>query len=344
MTNASATQSPALNANISVMFVWVAVLIFAAANSIVLVLFNLGAEFPVDGRNAISFCNVLFVGNVIACASQYVLYRKQWTGENLRKLTRGDWISLLFLAILTGAISPSVIFYALENTSVTNVVLVGRIEPFILLALSAFLLGERADKWTTIGAAIALAGVGVAFFLESMSAGLSIGKGELLAALGAALAAIGIIVAKIRLKSVPLGIFAVVRTGFGSIFFFAVATYLFGIEHFQDAFQPILWQWMLVYGALIVVGGQYFWFTGIKNVRISDVSLASSFTPIAAVGFAFLLLGERPSTPILIGGAIIVLGIAVGQFGHTLVEKVAARRLTASEALQAEGRVSFKGV
>jgi len=326
------------------MFVWIAVLIFAAANSIVLVLFNLGLDYPVDGRNAISFCNVLFVGNAIACATQYLFYRKQWTSENLQKLTRGDWFSLLFLAVLTGALSPSVIFFALENTTVTNVVLIGRIEPFILLALSAIILKERADKWATIGATIALAGVGLAFFLESRTAGLSIGKGELFAALGAVLAAVGIIVAKIRLKSIPLGIFAVVRTGFGSIFFFVVATYLFGIEHFQDAFQPILWQWMLVYGALIVVGGQYFWFTGIKNVRISDVSLASSFTPIAAVGFAFLLLGERPSAPILIGGAVIVLGIAVGQFGQFIADKMAARRLSTSEVLQAEGRVSFKGI
>jgi drug/metabolite transporter (DMT)-like permease len=344
MANASITQGNSLSSGISVIFVWIAVLIFAAANSIVLVLFNLGLEFPVEGRNAISFCNVLFIGNLIACVSQYGLYRKQWTSENLQKLTQGDWLSLLFLAVLTGALSPSVIFYALENTTVTNVVLVGRIEPFILLALSAFLLKERPDKWPTIGAAIALAGVGVAFFLESLTSGLSFGKGELLAAFGAVLAAVGIIVAKIRLKSIPLGIFAVVRTGFGSIFFFVVAIYLFGFDHFQDAFQPILWQWMFVYGALIVVGGQYFWFTGIKNVRISDVSLASSFTPIAAVGFAFLLLGERPSAPILIGGAVIVLGIVVGQFGHIISEKVAARKLTASEVLQAEGRVSFKGI
>ncbi len=344
MANASVAQGSSLSSGISILFVWLAVLVFAAANSIVLLLFNLGQEFPVDGRNAITFCNVLFIGNAVACATQYTVYRRQWTSENLQKLTRGDWFSLLFLAILTGALSPSVIFYALENTTVTNVVLIGRIEPFILLGLSAIVLKERADKWATVGATIALLGVGVAFFLESMSAGLSIGKGELLAALGAGLAAVGIIVAKVRLKSIPLGIFAVVRTGFGSMFFFVVAVYLFGIRHFEDAFQPILWQWMLVYGGLIVVGGQYFWFTGIKNVRISEVSLASSFTPIAAVGFAFLLLGERPSIPILIGGAVIVLGIAVGQFGHIVTDKVAARRLSASEAMQAEGRVSFKGI
>ena len=344
MSNATATEPDVSSSGVGIAFVWIAILIFAAANSIVLLLFQLGAANPVEGRNPISFCNVLFIGNLCACATLIAIYRRHWTKDNLNALSRSDWFSLLCLAALTGAISPSVIFFALENTTVTNVVLVGRIEPFVLLALSSFFLKDKAGKWVVVGATISLLGVVVAFVLEGLNSGLSIGKGELFAAFGAVLAAVGIIVSKIRLKSVPLGIFAVVRTGIGAVFFFTVATYLFGIGHFQDAFSPFLWQWMIVYGALIVVGGQYFWFTGIKSANTSDVSLASSFTPIAAVGFAFLLLGERPGLPILIGGTFIVAGIAVGQFGHRLSKIKVPRKPTSSEVAQAECRVGFKGV
>ncbi len=333
------------SARFSVAFVWIAVLIFASANSIVLLLFQLGAENLVMGRNPISFCNVLFVGNLVATTTLYIVYRKQWTREAVGKLSRSDWISIVFLAGLTGAVSPAVIFLALENTTVTNVILIGRIEPFVLLGLSFFVLKENADFWSILGAVICFIGVVVAFAAEAAMFGVMFGKGELYAALGAVLAAVGIVVSKVRLQSIPLGIFTVARTGLGAAVFFVVVLYLFDWVHFIDVFAPFLWQWMLVYGALIVVGGQFFWLTGIKTARTSDVSLASSFTPIAGVGFAFLLLGERPGTPILIGGAIIVLGIAVGQYGKWRAQQREKKaKLSMSDTLECEGQVSFKGV
>ena len=36
------------------------------------------------------------------------------------------------------------------------------------------------------------------------------------------------------------------------------------------------------------------WFSGIKRVTPADISLASAFSPIAGVIFAFLILGEDP--------------------------------------------------
>lgn len=344
MSDAAAATGQDSGTTRGVIFVWIAILIFASANSIALLMFELGKQHPVDGRNAISFCNVLFIGNAIACATLWGLYRKQWTKENIAALNKSDWGSLLFLAALTGAISPSVIFYALEFSSVTNVVLIGRLEPFVLLGLSSVLLKERPNKWAAIGATVSFVGVCVTFLLQGLDTGFNFGKGDLLAAVGAVLAAIGIVVSKIRLKSIPLGIFAVTRTGIGAVFFFIVATYLFGIEHFQDAFSPFLWQMMLIYGAIIVVGGQYFWFTGLKTAPTSDVSLASSFTPIAAVLFAFLILGERPDMPVIIGGAIIILGIAIGQFGGQIIKITSERLSTTSAMLQTEGRISFRGV
>lgn len=344
MTDTTADGAGAGSARFSVIYVWIAVLIFASANSIVLLLFQLGGENLVQGRNPISFCNVLFVGNVIATTTLYVVYRRHWTRENLGKLTLADWISLVFLAGLTGAVSPAVIFLALENTTVTNVILIGRIEPFILLGLSFVVLKERSDLWSVLGAVICFAGVVVAFTMEAAMSGFNFGTGEAYAALGAVLAAVGIVVSKVRLQNMPLGIFTVARTGMGAVVFFVVVLYLFEPMHFIDVFEPFLWQWMLVYGALIVVGGQYFWFTGIKTARTSDVSLASSFTPIAGVGFAFLLLGERAGLPILIGGVIIVLGIAVGQYGKWRAQQLERKRMSMSDTIEAEGQVNFKGV
>ncbi len=87
-------------------FLWFAVLVFAASNSVVRLLSDLGAQNAIDGRNAISFCNLLFAGNACAVVVLSVAYRRQWTVENLRLLSKADWTSLLVLALLTGCIAP----------------------------------------------------------------------------------------------------------------------------------------------------------------------------------------------------------------------------------------------
>ena len=258
-------------------------------------------------------------------------------------LSRSDWANLVALVFLSGALAPAMIFLAIENTSVTNVVLVGRVEPFVLLILSALLLKERTGRWTIIGAIVVLCGVGLAFLLQSSQTALTFGKGEFQAAFGAALLAVSTIFSKKRLSKIPMGIFTVVRTGLGTVVFFIAATYLFGPAHFMDAFSPLLWQWMLVYGAIIVVGGQLLWFTGVRNSGSADVSLAVSFSPIAGIGFAYLLLGEKPGMPILAGGAVIVAGIALAQAGAWR-ERRNVRKSSGPELMEAEGRVSFKGV
>lgn len=325
--------------------VWIAVIIFASANSIVLLLFDVGKQFPIDGwRNPISFCNVLFAGNACACLTMTIVYRKEWSRENLSKMTKGDWGSLIFLAMITGALIPSLMFLALTNTSVTNTILVGRIEPLILIGLSILFLKEKLAFWPTIGAAVAFLGVALTFYLESAGSDFSIGKGELQAAAAAVLTAISTAIAKVRLKNIPLGIFTVVRTGLGAFIFFWVTAYLLTFEHFIDLASPLLWQLMIVYGAVIVVGGQYCWFAGIKTARTADVSVASSFTPIAGVGFAYLLLGEEPSTAVLIGGLVIILGIAIGQVGNFKDKLPRVKLFTAKNLLERERELPFKGV
>ena len=68
---------------------------------------------------------------------------------------------------------------------------------------------------------------------------------------------------------------------------------------------------------MIVAGGQTLFLLGVRNARGQDVALAQSFSPIAAVTFAFLILGEVPGNPVPIGGSIILLGIFVAQAAGT---------------------------
>ncbi|MDX2289200.1 MAG: DMT family transporter [Hyphomicrobiaceae bacterium] len=332
------------------LMVWVSLGIFALAKSVVALLTQIGAANPIDGRNPISFCNVLLVGNLIAAATLYALHHKDWTRENFARLTARDWIGILIMGVLAGALAPALAFLALENTTVSNVVFLGRIEPLVFMILAAVVLSDRPDRWSIVGSAISFVGVALILYLSGLeSGGFMLGRGEVYALLAAVALAAGTLLSKIFLKSVPFGIFAVLRMLIGAVIYFFWAYYFFGPVHFADVFEPVLWQWMLVYGAIIVAGGQTLFLLGVRNARGQDVALAQSFSPIAAVIFAYLLLGEVPGWPIVIGGSVILLGIFIAQAGAWYARKLkeqreSIKRLTHSEVMEVEGREGFKGV
>ncbi len=345
MSTAAEMQKPMTTdlSKYAALMVWAALAIFALAKSVIVILTDVGAANPIDGRNPISFCNVLFAGNLVAAATLYLLHRKDWTKENFRKLTLSDWTGIFVMGVLAGFVAPALGFLALENTTVTNVVFLGRIEPIVFMVLAAVMLSDRPDFWSVLGAAVSFSGVVLIIYMMTRDmGGFVLGKGEIYALLCAATLAIGTLLSKLWLKSVPFGIFSVLRMVFGAAVYFAWAYYHYGPVHFIDIFAPVVWQWMLLYGAIIVAGGQTLFLLGIRNARGQDVALAQSFSPIAAVLFAFLLLGEVPGPAIIIGGSIIMLGIFVAQAGSWYRKR--RERLAAADIMEVEGRETFRGV
>ncbi|MDJ0534284.1 MAG: DMT family transporter [Xenococcaceae cyanobacterium MO_207.B15] len=332
-------------------YLFIAIIIFAASNSVTRQLTELGANYLIEGRNPISFCNVLFVGNLCALLALIIIYGKTWNPNSLTRLTIFDWISLITVAILAGALAPALIFLALDITTVNNVVLIGRIEPPLVLALSIFILKERVSWLVILGAIISFVGVVLTIVLQApentminMEGVIQIGTGEVMATFGAISLAISTILSKVSLAKIPLGIYTVFRTAVGTVVFFVVVIKLFGASHFTDVFTPVLWQWMAIYSLIIVVGGQLAWFQGLKTTNTEDVSLASSFSPLAGIVAAYLILGEVPNTAQYIGGSVIILGIILNQIGvSSQVTETDSVTKTKFDK-QVDNEIGFKGI
>jgi drug/metabolite transporter (DMT)-like permease len=328
-------------------FAWVAVLIYAASNSIVSLLAEIGAQNQVMGRNVITYCNLLFVGSLMSLVPMGVMFWREWTMENLRKLTRGHWVILTLSAFLASALTPGLFFYALEHTTVTNVVLVGRIEPPLFLLAAWLILREEFEPWSFAAGLVALGGAVLMIAMNDAGDGFEMGKGEIAALLATLSYIASTLVARTGLRGIPMGIFAIYRTVVGTVFYFFLAIYLFGPMHFQDVFHPLVWQWVWIYALIVVICGQFAWALALKNARSGDVSLATSFSPLAAILIAMVLLGEDPGPGLIPGGAIILLAIGLGQYGRLRARRsrdirpaeVPARR----RALEHEGEVNFKG-
>ena|ERR687885_1036524 len=331
-------------------YLLIAIIIFGAANAITRKVTEIGAQNLIDGRNPISFCNVLFVGNLCALILLIFIYGKQWKAYPLRQLSRTDWLSLIGVAILAGALAPGLIFLALSLTNVNNVVLISRIEPPLTLALSILLLRERVNRWVIAGSVISFVGVALTILLQKPQGsmvemgGLQVGQGEVMVAVGAVSLAIATIISKVKLRDIPLGVFSIVRTVIGTVVFFAIALTLYGPVHFIDVFSPVLWQWMLLYSAIIVVVGQLCWLTGLKRTSASEVSLANSFNPIVGILAAYFILAEVPTLAQYIGGVVILGGIALNQIGVVRQGATTPVVPQLSPAKEIDMEVGFKGL
>jgi drug/metabolite transporter (DMT)-like permease len=328
---------------------WFSIIVFGAAGSVIRILSDLGAQHPIEGRNAISFCNLLFAGNACALAVLYAVHHKRWTLENLRRLSWQEWCGLFVIAFMANAIAPWLFFLAIENTMVTSVVLVSQIEPPLLLFLAWLVFKDRFGIWSLIGSLLCLTGVALTILLQPKGGDVMIGRGELFAALAAVTYAFSTIVARGWLRGVPIGIFSVFRTGVGTIAFFWVVIYLFGPIHFVDLASPFLWQWMALYGGIIIVSGQLAWDVGVRKSRSIDVSVVTSFAPVAGVLAAFLILGERLGQAHYVGGGVLIAGIALCLLGarkKDVAETAAPESVEErpSALLGAESRTGFKGI
>lgn len=335
-------------------YLWFAIVIFGAATPVTRKLTEIGAQRYVNGHNPVSFCNVLFVGNLCALFVLLIVYGREFTPSRLQQISKNKWFYLSISSILGAALAPGLIFQALAITDVNNVVLIGRLEPPLTLAFSVWLLRERVNFWQIIGAIVSFVGVFLTISLPAnfqemvkMQNLFSLGTGEILTAIASVALAISTIINKAKLTKVPLGIFSIYRTALGTVVFLFTALLLYGQNHFMDVLSPFLWKWMLIYGPVIVVVGQSCWIAGLRTTSVSQASLIGSFTPIAAVIAAYLILGQVPTLAQYVGGFVILIGILFSQLG--ILRKPSRQSSddgtnSPNKLREVESKVGFKGI
>ena len=297
-------------------WIWISILIAAASNSVVVKIQQLGACHPTShGVNPISYCNLLFAGSIVAFTTLLILRPKQIRSVELKEFSLWEWIFTIIAASLAGGVAPILLFEALSEANVTGVVLVQTIEIPLVLLLAWILYGERSGWMAILGGMIAFGGVFLTAWYGNENK-LAFGHGEVMAILGTVAAVLATQLSRRVMKRMSPMLFGIIRNFLGIFLFAAIVLWYFGPGHFTDIFSPYLWAWTLVYGSLIVVAGQLSWFRGISFVSAAEIALAAAFTPVAGVAFAWLLLGEFPSTGQWIGGVVIMIGVILNLLGE----------------------------
>lgn len=224
---------------------------------------------------------------------------------------KGKWFDRKGLLII-GLNAGGVLSWcsAMQYTSAANALLVLAVAPFLAAILSCFLLKERIDRATALAIALVFAGVLI------IGSG-SLGHGRLLGDAFALLNALTIASYYVTLRT----------TGRRNMLpHLAVGSILGGLlaVPFAD-FEPVSAEQVLlifVSGAIILPGAAGLLMLGPRYLPAPEVSMITLLEVILGPLLVWAVIGENPGQMTLIGGAVIVITVAL----HTL------RRLTQVES------------
>ncbi len=310
-----------------------AIVLSALGTPVLKKLVQLGGHFGEVLENAISYCNILFVGNLCSAAILFAIYRPRRFWHSLSRASAICWLAMLGNLVFANVLAPGLVIQALEETEITVVILLLPTDAIFIAIFSALFFGERPSRRAVLGLGMIGTGALVLASLQDMG---TIGLGFVLALSAAFCRSLGTAMARSILTDQELmPVFLIVRNLIGAIVFYILAVWMFGPGHFADAFSPALWPLMLVYAGLVVVLGQLSWYHAVANLPGPVVSKWTTLVPVASMLFAYMLLGTLPSPSQGISGMLVFLGLGVMQWPGSGAESTAQGN-AASTHLQPE--------
>lgn len=280
-----------------------ATMLFALGPAVLKLLTTRGAVLGLSA-GGISFCNVLFVGNFCAGLVTLLFTGPAAIARELCSLRATSWIWLLLAAAIS-AIYPALLFTALERTTVTNVVLLSRLNGVVYVLVAFLVFRDRIRLPDAIGYLIIAAGVGVLIFAD----GRGLGDGDLLVLLATPLFAVTEIVSRKALPHVSVSTYVFFRNFVSAVIFFIFGLWLFGPMHFMDAFGGGVWALMALYALFAIVLAQGLWLNAIPVLPAKAVANTQLLNPAFSIAFALVLLGEVPALMQWTVIAIVAFGV-----------------------------------
>jgi drug/metabolite transporter (DMT)-like permease len=218
-------------------------------------------------------------------------------------------------AVLYGAVgftgSYALIYQALKETTAGTTMVIIALAPLMTFGLAIAQRQERFRAQGLLGALVALVGIGVVF-ADQISADVPIFS-LLLVVLGTACIAESGVVAKAIPKSDPVGTNAVAMLTGGGLL---LALSILAGEPRAIPSQADTWVaagYLVVFGSVVMFALYLF---ALGRWTASAVSYVTLLMPLVTVPLASILIGERITVSLLIGGGIVLVGVYLGAFAN----------------------------
>lgn len=237
------------------------------------------------------------------------------TFRGFRRFTRRQWLSILLVALLSGALGTYFYTAALAKIQYIQfsvVVLLQQLQPLFAIGAAALLLREPLSRRFLALALIALlAAYGVSF--PHLRVTFATGDGTLLAALLALGAAFcwgaSTAFSKYTLRGTSFLHVTAIRFGLTPVFALLL-TYFLGAQEKLNAVSAVQWQYLVgitLSTGLVALAIYYF---GLQRVPASRSTLLELTWPVSAVFLGYLFFHERLTVSQWVS-AVVLIGVMV---------------------------------
>lgn len=225
------------------------------------------------------------------------------------RVTRQDWLALVGLGLVGHAIYQYCFITGLSRTSVANSALLIAATPIAVALLTAAVGQDRIGPLHWVGTVLSMIGIYVAVGHGARLSGES-ARGDLLVAIGVVCWAIYTVGARpLMQRHSPVGVTGLSMTCGTALYVALTWRHLARLPWASVSART--WA-ILVYSTLFAVCIAYtIWYAAVREIGTARTSVYSNVTPIIAMAFAVIWIGEPLSGLKLAGAALVLLGVAL---------------------------------
>lgn len=230
--------------------------------------------------------------------------------EGSLRLRRQDLPRILLLSFSGYTLYQYLFIFGIDRTTASNTAVIFGSGPIMISLLSSFFKHERLRPLGWLG--IALGFAGIYLVVSGRAGGFALSrqtwKGDLLLFAAVFLWAHYTVSARPLLKIYSPLKFTAVTMGLGSLMFFP-----FTVPSLRrlsyGSISPKAWLCLLYSGVIALSLALVLWFFSVRRVGNSQTAVIYNLQPVLAVVSASLILGERVTVSLLLGAAVIFIGI-----------------------------------
>ncbi|MCX7347760.1 MAG: DMT family transporter [Alphaproteobacteria bacterium] len=236
------------------------------------------------------------------------------TAIGVRRIAPRDWIRIA-IAALAGNLGYQILAaYGMQSVPASWTGLIFGLEPVFIALFAVLLAGDKLTGWLITGMAVAMLGTAALMLGSTLLPAADVGLAGLLMVTASTMGW-GIYTVVIQPVSRKYGSFEVACLAMGIA---ALPMALFVTPDMPQVLADMgTTEWLAV--GFVVIFGTFLattaWNYALGHMESSIAGVFLYVQPIVAAIGGILLLGEQLTWPLLLGGSLIIAGVAIAQFG-----------------------------
>ena len=249
--------------------------------------------------------NQVFAGLIIVLVMDVLKKLREFKATK-----KNDYKLMLIISLFSALAGPLLFLSGLSLTSATNSVLIAKSEAVLTALIAIFLLKDKITLHQIIGTVVMFFGVMI-IATNGFVSGFQLQLGDILIFLSAIVYSIGTVLFKKYMDHIPPEIIVSLRSLYGASILFILSLSLIDFSQVQMILSGKIILAFLGLAVFTTALGQYLWYKALELTSATNVSLAGLSSPLIAIIYTTLLLGEKLVLSQIVGGLIILIGLVL---------------------------------